>query len=155
MRPESVDVEIVRPLRAQVLRPGESGEGLAFDGDHAPGTLHAAVLVQGRVVGVASVMRDRHPREPLAGDWRIRGMASSVDVRGRGIGASLLAFCEAHARGEGGVRLWCNARIRARAFYERAGFSVEGEVFELPRIGAHYLMSKSLQQARYSITADR
>ena len=140
----AVQAELVRPLRAEVLRPGQPREQLIFAGDNAPETLHAAVAVDGRIVGVASVMREPYPRGPHAGDWRIRGMATTADMRGRGIGAALLARCEEHVRDRRGARLWCNARVRARAFYERAGFAVEGQAFEVPAIGPHYLMRKPL-----------
>jgi hypothetical protein len=40
--------------------------------------------------------------------------------------------------------VWCNARTPARGFYERAGFAVEGEEFELPEIGPHVLMTLAL-----------
>jgi ribosomal protein S18 acetylase RimI-like enzyme len=147
MRARAVDAAAVRPLRGAILRPGQSPDELVFPGDDAPEALHVAVVSGGRVLGVASVMRDAHPRDPRPGDWRIRGMASRPEVRGRGIGAALLARCEAHARERDGERLWCNARTAARAFYERAGFAVEGEVFEIPAIGAHYLMSKRVDHA--------
>jgi GNAT superfamily N-acetyltransferase len=146
MHTEAVDAEAVRPLRAEVLRPGQSREQLIFPGDDAPGTLHAAVAAEGRIVGVASVMREPYPHDPLAGDWRIRGMATSAEMRGGGIGAALLARCEEHVRGHAGTRLWCNARVRARALYERAGFAVDGEMFEIPLIGPHYLMRKPLRE---------
>jgi GNAT superfamily N-acetyltransferase len=96
------------------------------------------------VVAIASIMREPHPRDPRAGDWRIRGMATAPEMRNRGLGASLLGFCEGHARGRGGLRVWCNARTGARAFYERAGFAAESGVFEIGRIGPHVLMSKPL-----------
>ncbi len=136
----------MRPMRAEVLRPGQSAAELIYPGDEAPGTLHAAVRLDGEVVGIASVMRDPHPVSPLPGDWRIRGMASRPELRGRGIGAALLACCEVHARERGGVRIWCNARAGARGFYERGGFSFEGERFEIVGIGPHYLMAKRLRR---------
>jgi GNAT superfamily N-acetyltransferase len=144
VRPTAVDAETVRPLRGEVLRPGQTPAQLAFAGDEAPATLHAAVRAGPEIVAVASVMREPHPRTPGQEDWRIRGMATRADLRGRGLGGSLLACCETHARRQGGARLWCNARIGARAFYEHAGFSVEGAVFEIAEIGPHYLMSKRL-----------
>lgn len=145
VHPAAVAAEVVRPLRAEVLRPGRPSAELIYPGDEAPDTLHAAVLLDGEVVGVASVMRYPHPRAPLADDWRIRGMASRPELRGRGIGAALLASCEAHGRGHDGVRIWCNARAGARGFYERGGFSVEGECFEIAGIGPHHLMVKPLR----------
>jgi ribosomal protein S18 acetylase RimI-like enzyme len=96
------------------------------------------------VVGVASVLREPHPNDPRPGDWRIRGMATSPELRNRGIGTALLTACEAHARDRRATRLWCHARVKARTFYERAGLRVEGVAFEIPGIGPHYLMSKSL-----------
>ena len=148
MRTAAVDAEAVRPLRAEVLRPGQPREQLIFQGDHERDTLHAAVAVEGRIVGVASVMREPYPHNPRDGDWRIRGMATSAEMRGRGIGAALLARCEEHARDHAGARLWCNARVRARTLYERAGFAVDGDPFEIPMIGAHYLMRKPLRDQR-------
>jgi len=145
---EAVSSETVRPLREEVLRPGQSGEQLTFAGDESPETLHAAITLDGRLVGVASVIRDGHPRRPQPGDWRIRGMATTAQMRGRGIGAALLALCESHAREHDGHRLWCNARVGARDFYERGGFAVEGEMFEIPAIGAHLLMWKCLTDER-------
>src|SRR5271163_2231048 len=94
----AVQAELVRPLRAEVLRPGQPREQLIFAGDNAPETLHAAVAVDGRIVGVASVMREPYRHDPLPGDWRVRGMATSFEARGRGIGAALLARCEEHVR---------------------------------------------------------
>lgn len=144
MVPKAVDASVVRLLRQEVLRPHQTPAQLIYPGDAAPETLHAAVSNGARVVGVATVSSQAHPNDPRSSDWRIRGMATTSDMRGRGIGAALLAYCEAHARAHGGGRLWCNARAAARGFYQRAGFAIEGDAFELPTIGPHYLMSKPL-----------
>jgi ribosomal protein S18 acetylase RimI-like enzyme len=144
MRVEAASAETVRPLRRTVLRPHQRAEDLVYPGDDAPGTLHAIVREDEAVVGVATVSREPHPRDPQPGDWRVRGMATDPAARGTGIGAALLAACVEHARAEGGRRVWCNARTPARGFYERAGFAVEGEEFELPGIGPHHLMSLPL-----------
>jgi predicted GNAT family N-acyltransferase len=145
MRATPVDAEAVRPLRSEVLRSGQTPAELVYPGDETAGTLHLAIRADGSIVGVASVMEDAHPRSPEPGDWRIRGMATRAQLRGRGIGATLLWRCQSHVRVQGGARIWCNARVAARTFYERDGFEVEGEVFEIAGIGAHYLMSKQLQ----------
>jgi predicted GNAT family N-acyltransferase len=36
--------------------------------------------------------------------------------------------------------VWCNARTPARSLYERAGFTVASDEFELPEIGPHLVM---------------
>lgn len=140
----AVSADAVRPLRGRVLRPGRPAHELHLPGDEREDTLHVACLRDGVVVGVATVIADRHPRDPRAGDWRIRGMATAPEVRGTGIGAQLLERCLAHARSHDGGRVWCNARSGARGFYERAGFAVEGEEFEIPGIGTHVVMSRVL-----------
>jgi GNAT superfamily N-acetyltransferase len=142
--PVPVAVEVVRVLRAEILRLGQAPEELVYDGDGAPDTLHVAVCAHGEPVGVASVMREPFPPAPGADDWRVRGMATRPRARGRGIGSLLLEACIAHARDAGGALLWCNARVPARAFYERAGLAAVGGVFEIPRIGPHVLMSIEL-----------
>ena len=48
------------------------------------------------------------------------------------------------AGGFDGVRVFCNARVPARSFYERAGFHACSEVFELPPIGPHLVMEREL-----------
>jgi GNAT superfamily N-acetyltransferase len=140
----AVPAERVRPLRAELLRPGQAPERLRYPGDDAPDSLHLLASLDAGPVGIASVMRDPHPREPRAGDWRVRGMAVEPTLRGHGLGSRLLAACEQHARTEGASRLWCNARVPARGLYERAGFQREGEVFEIDDIGPHLVMAKTL-----------
>jgi GNAT superfamily N-acetyltransferase len=142
--------EVVRPLRQAVLRPHQTLADQVYPGDAVPGAAHfAAYDGDGgdAVVGVASIGPEGHPVLPRNGDWRIRGMATAPEARGRGAGAALLAACLSHAGEAGAVRVWCNARSGARAFYERAGFVAEGAEFELPEIGPHVRMSLVLEGA--------
>jgi ribosomal protein S18 acetylase RimI-like enzyme len=136
-----------RPLRQQVLRPHQRAEELVFGGDDSAGSFHAGAFVGEKLVGVATIVP-----EALAGhdarSWRVRGMATLAEVCGHGHGASLLEACLEHARKQGGAIAWCHARTSAQGFYERAGFVVEGEEFELPAIGPHVVMVKSLSAAR-------
>jgi GNAT superfamily N-acetyltransferase len=141
---QAVDPSVVRPLRLEVLRAGFPPESVIHERDSIPGAAHAAILRDGEAIAIGSVMPEGYPLDPQNGDWRVRGMATRADVRGRGLGALVLGFLEAHARGEQASRLWCNARVGARTFYERAGLSIEGEVFEIESIGPHFLMSKRL-----------
>lgn len=138
--PSRVGVEVVRALRSEILRPGQAPEELVYHGDDAPDTLHAAVFERGEAIAAASVMRDSFPPRPGACDWRVRGMATLRHARRRGAGSALLDMCIEHVRDAGGALLWCNARVPARGFYERAGLAALGEVFEIPRIGPHVLM---------------
>ena len=141
----AVDASVVRPLRHAVLRPRETLADMAWPGDDDPATLHVAVLDGEEAVAVATITPDAHPKDPRAGDWRVRGMATAAGARGRGHGTALLDRCLVHARREGAARVWCHARLRARGLYARAGFREEAGPFELEHIGPHVLMSRSVR----------
>jgi GNAT superfamily N-acetyltransferase len=142
---ERVELSRSRMLRTLVLRPGEPLDRPMYARESDPETIHVAALdAAGEALAVGSVMADPHPYEPRSCDWRLRGMATREDRRGLGLGAQVLASCERLAVEQGAQRLWCNARIAARGFYERAGMQVEGEQFEIAGIGPHLLMSKPL-----------
>ena len=144
-RVERVDQAAGRALRIAVLRPHEPDAAKMYPREDDPATLHFAALGEnGEVLSAGSALADPHPRDLRPGDWRIRGMATVPERRGLGLGAAVLDALETTAEGQGAERLWCNARIRAIPFYERAGWSVEGDEFELPEIGAHFLMSRRL-----------
>jgi GNAT superfamily N-acetyltransferase len=67
-------------------------------------------------------------------------MATRRDARGRGAGSRILEALVQHAIEHGATRVWCNARTPAHRLYERAGFAVASDEFELPHIGPHYRM---------------
>jgi ribosomal protein S18 acetylase RimI-like enzyme len=141
----AADAAEVRPMRSALLRPKQRPEELVYEGDALPGTLHAVARDDsGAVMGIVTVSPEPHPTRPSAGDWRIRGMATDPSVRGAGVGAALLAFAMAHARGAGGRRVWCNARTTAVGFYRRFGMRTEGEEFLYGDNLPHYVMSGPL-----------
>lgn len=141
-----VPAEVTYPLRQRVLRPHQAVADLRLDGDDDPDTASlAAVDGTGMVLGTATVRRERCPWLPGRTDaWRLRGMATAPEHQGSGIGTQVLAACIAHIARIGGGLLWCNARTPARAFYERAGFTVHGQEWVDPVIGPHVQMCSEL-----------
>lgn len=139
-----VAVEEVRPLRQAILRPHLPPEYSVYAGDEAAEALHLGAFVDGRLVGVASALHEARPGEADAGAWRLRGVAVLEPFRGHGVGRRLVEACVAHARAQGGTRLWFNAAARARVFYERMGFKVEGEELVSPETGPYYFMWREI-----------
>ncbi len=138
MRVRPIPVADTRPLRHSVLRPHETLEYLAAH--EVPDAFAVGVFDDDdRLVGVGFVSPDGEP-----GAWRVRGMATEPAARGQGAGSAVLGALVNHAREQGAVRVWCNARIVARTFYERAGFRVISEEFDVPEIGPHYVMELAL-----------
>ena len=130
-------------LRHAELRPGLPPEEARFDGDEEPTTRHfGAFLGDGAVVGCASFVRRPWAGEPAC---QLRGMATRADHVRRGIGAELLRFAEETLRAEDGPRLfWCNARLTAVPFYERVGWVVVSDVFDVPSVGPHRAMLRRI-----------
>jgi GNAT superfamily N-acetyltransferase len=126
-----------RALRQAVLRPHQSVDELA---SHEPaGAVAFGAFAGEELVAVGLVGAEGEP-----GDWRVRGMATRPDVRGRGAGSAILQTLVQHAIAHGATRVWCNARVRALTLYQRAGFAIASDEFEPPDIGPHYRMELSV-----------
>ncbi|WP_241759439.1 GNAT family N-acetyltransferase [Pyxidicoccus parkwayensis] len=132
-----------------MLRPNQSPNMVVYPGDEDVDTVHLGAYTSGRLVGVASLYREPPPdslRTTTA--WRLRGMAVDKTLQGSGFGAALLRACLEHALQQGGTQVWCNARATAMGFYRSLGFSQKGDPFELPGIGLHHFMWRTLESSR-------
>jgi len=136
----AVGVERILPVRAAVLRPGRAYDAARFTGDDAATTLHlAALATEDRVIGCLSLMLAEWNGEPAR---RLRGMAVLPPWQRRGIGRALID--ELHARVRAGpppYLVWCHARIEAVTFYQKLGYRLVSDAFDVPGIGPHYVMS--------------
>ena len=78
--------------------------------------------------------------------WQMRGMAVDETMRGTGVGAALLAEVDQLvAASEFSQLIWCNGRLVAKGFYERHGWKVESDLFDIPTAGPHHKMTKRLR----------
>ncbi|MHB8340336.1 MAG: GNAT family N-acetyltransferase [Mycobacteriales bacterium] len=143
-----VKVTATLALRHEVLRPHQRVEELIFPGDEAADSGHfAAVLPSGRVVSVASVLREPPSWGPgERNSWRLRAMATDPRARGRGLGTQVLAAALTHAAAHGANEVWCHARVPAQSFYQRAGFAPRGAAWQEPLIGPHIAMTCPLDR---------
>jgi GNAT superfamily N-acetyltransferase len=130
-----------RPLRQAVLRRHEAVERLAAD--EPSDAFAVGVFDEGALIAVGLVGPDGEP-----GAWRVRGMATAPQARGKGAGTAVLDALVGRAIAAGALRVWCNARTPARSLYERAGFRAVSEEFELPDIGPHFVMERETRPAR-------
>jgi GNAT superfamily N-acetyltransferase len=133
-----------RYLRHVVLRPHQRPEELVYPGDDAPDTVHLGLYVEGQQLGVASLYREARPGSPSSTEWRLRGMAVLASQQGKGYGGRPAPGLHRSRGASWRHPLWCNARTTASGFYTGLGFVVEGQEFELPGIGPHYLMWRGL-----------
>jgi ribosomal protein S18 acetylase RimI-like enzyme len=132
---EQVEAVDTYPLRAQELRQGRP---LEMDGDDAPYALHLAARIDGgEIVGVVRFHPRDCPWRPGEGSWQLRGMATDPRVRGLGAGRALVAEGLARVAARGGDLVWCDARKDAVGFYERIGFTIVTEEYDLRPVGPH------------------
>ncbi len=132
----------VVPLRHAVLRPHQRPEEAVFAEDTRADAAHfCARDEEGRVVSAVSVWPEAPPWRPEASPaWRFRAMATAPQWQRKGVGSAVLAALVAHVSALGGGLLWCNARLAAACFYEKAGMERTGEIWEIPVIGPHVAM---------------
>jgi len=153
-------VEEILPLRHRILRAGLPPESARFDGDEAETTRHWAALTaeadgraEDKVVACLSLMLNFWNGEPA---WQLRGMAVDEAHQGLGLGQDLLMRAEAAvANEEKAGWLWCNARTPAAGFYQKQGWTVVSEVFEIPTAGPHVKMSKRLESPKPRETIEK
>jgi ribosomal protein S18 acetylase RimI-like enzyme len=74
-------------------------------------------------------------------------MATRPDARRQGFGGLVLEALVRHVAAHGGGLVWCNARVPAQHLYTRAGFVTRGTVFDIPDIGPHIIMWKTVAGA--------
>ena len=145
VRVERVPSDVGLPLRHRVLRAHQPIDELRSPDDDHPDTGNFVAFAGDEVVSTASVRREAPPWAPEAPRaWRLRGMATAEEWRGRGVGAEVLDAVVGHVRDHGGGLLWCNARVRAVAFYQRGGFRTRGEEWVEPVIGPHIAMEREV-----------
>jgi GNAT superfamily N-acetyltransferase len=134
-----VAVEQTRPLRQAVLRPHMTVEEMV---ESEPANAFTVGAFEGEeLIAVGLVGPEGEP-----GWWRVRGMATAPEARGRGVGTAVLDALLEHARVHGAKGVWASVRVPARTLYERAGLHVDSEQFELPHIGPHVIMRRELGQ---------
>jgi GNAT superfamily N-acetyltransferase len=134
---ECVPREEIFDLRWSVLRAGLPREAAEYPEDAYPQTFHLAARdPDGSVTCCGTFFPDPFDGAPA---WRLRGMATWPERRGAGVGGRLLEAGVAEVAARGGRLLWCNGRVGAAGFYQRHGFDIRGDVFDLPPIGPHYV----------------
>ncbi|HET6251544.1 MAG TPA: GNAT family N-acetyltransferase [Tepidisphaeraceae bacterium] len=132
-------------LRHRILRAGLPRETAIFSGDELPTSRHfGAFIVRAgseEAVGCATFHLNTWENQPA---WQLRGMATSEEIRGKGVGRGLLQWAEREllAVADAPRVWWCNARVPAIGFYELNGWKVVSEPFDIPTAGPHVRMAR-------------
>lgn len=124
-------------LRLEILR---KPLGLSFDPKELEKEKEDVLMgafEDDRILGCCLLTRmDQHT-------MRLRQMAVPNSMQGKGIGRALMIFAENIARDLGYKKLCMHARKTALGFYEKLGYTTNGEEFTEVTI-PHYIMEKVL-----------
>lgn len=129
-------------VRHPVLRQGKPVDSCKFEEDDLPTTFHLGAFYNDKLVGVVTILKKDKKSFVKKNQFQLRGMAVLQEYQGQGIGAVLVKQSENRVIEQKGSLIWLNSRQVAVNFYERLGYKISSDKFEIPLIGVHYTMTK-------------
>ena len=131
-------------VRHPVLRAGKPIESCHFDGDDLETTRHFGFFQENNLIGVISIFKAQNKLFDEKSQFQIRGMAVLEDHQKKGFGETLVRHAEDYIKGQNGTMIWFNARIVAVGFYEKLGYQIIGDSFDIADVGEHYIQFKKI-----------
>jgi GNAT superfamily N-acetyltransferase len=127
-------------LRLRVLKRKEWNYDYQYAGDDNPTTFHLGVFNDHQLVTIASFFSNRNEHIDAENPIQLRGMATLPEFQGKGLGRLMIRAAIDESRKRSHDVLWCNAREEAVKFYEKLGFQISSNRFEIPKVGPHFVM---------------
>ena len=134
----------IRPLRNLVLRPNLPIETTHYDLDNDIETFHLASIMDNTIISIGTFYPENDIELQTKNGYRLRGMATHPKFRRKSAATKLMKESFVLLKEKKCDVLWCNARLVAVEFYKSLGFKITGKVFDIPSIGPHYKMYKSV-----------
>ena len=134
----------IRPLRNLVLRPNLPIETTYYDLDNDIETFHLASIMDNTIISIGTFYPENDIELQTKNGYRLRGMATHPKFRRKSAATKLIKKSFVLLKEKKCDVLWCNARLVAVEFYKSLGFKITGKIFDIPSIGPHYKMYKSV-----------
>ena len=141
---KKVAAKDIRPLRNLVLRPNLPIETTFYDLDDDEKTFHLASIIDNNIISIGTFYPENDIKLKTKNGYRLRGMATHPNFRRKSAATKLMEKSFVFLKQKECDILWCNARLIAVKFYKSLGFKIIGEIFDIPKIGPHYKMYKSI-----------
>lgn len=139
-----VTAKDIRPLRNLVLRPNLPIETTYYDLDNDIETFHLASIMHNTIISIGTFYPENDIELQTKNGYRLRGMATDPKFRRKSAATKLMKESFVLLKEKKCDILWCNARLVAVEFYKSLGFKITGNIFDIPSIGPHYKMYKSV-----------
>lgn len=131
----------IKKLRFEVLWPHKTSVDVCtIESDELETTFHLGAVLNNEVVGTSTFLIDINDNFESKRQYRLRAMATSPIVRGKHVGQQIIETSIEKLKKMNIELLWCDARLEATGFYEKLGFTMKGEIYNVPDIGPHKLM---------------
>lgn len=132
-------------LRSKILRPGQPIELCQYPEDTLTTTIHLGIYEGSQLVCTGTLLQKNCSLFPeITTAYQLRGMATDHDFQGHGLGRQLLEKAEEVLKTKNCPLFWFNARVSAFGFYEKCGYELRGDFFDIPLVGPHKIMFKKL-----------
>jgi ribosomal protein S18 acetylase RimI-like enzyme len=132
-------------VRHPILRNGKPIESCLFEGDDLPTTQHFGLYENDKLEGVISLFKNNNSLFKDKFQVQIRGMAVLENNQRKGFGCLLVEHSENVLKLQNLSLIWFNARENAIGFYQKMGYEITGNSFDIPDVGIHYIMWKKLR----------
>lgn len=134
-------------LRSKILRPGQPIDLCKYPEDTFATTIHLGIYEGRHLVCTGTLLQKNCSLFPeITTAYQLRGMATDHDFQGRGLGRELLEKAEEILIEKKCPLFWFNARESAFGFYQKCGFELKGDFFDIPLVGPHKIMFKKLMK---------
>lgn len=131
-------------VRHPVLRANRPISSCKFTGDDLETTLHIGAYQNSNLVGVATLLQSKNSAVLDVNAYQLRGMAIGNEQQGKGIGKKIINYAETILQEKNVLLLWMNARENAIPFYTKCGYTKDGSIFDIDKVGPHIVMFKKL-----------
>ena len=131
-------------IRQLLLRQGKPITSCMFKGDDLPTTFHLGAYSENNLIGVVSLFKKQHKNFTIKNQYQLRGMGVLANFQGKGVGKLLVKKAEASILKKGSNFIWMDAREKATHFYKKLDYYIVGELFNIPDVGLHHVMTKHL-----------
>lgn len=133
-------------LRSNQLRQGLPLSTCVFDRDENEDTFHLGLKIENEIVSIASFFNNNHQLIDYSDrQYQLRGMATAESYKGKGAGSKLINYVSSVLKGQNIDVLWCNARLNAVKFYQKNGFEIISDEFQIEGVGPHLVMKLDLK----------
>ncbi|WP_264530951.1 GNAT family N-acetyltransferase [Flavobacterium sp. N502540] len=120
MRIKTIEASETWQIRHEVMWPDQPFEFVKLEEDVLG--LHFGFFVEGKLVSIVSCFINDD-------EMQFRKLATLEEYQGKGIGSELVKYILQLAKEKKLKKVWCNARVSKKAFYEKLGLQDTGQVF--------------------------